>query len=267
MSSNDFLLKPLTQMYSYSFSIFRSFRLDCTVDTLRHRLIAVRNRFVENIIGDGSAFNQLTQSYVQKSVTIFNLFVSTTLPTVDDNNHALVKLPVKRTHHELLETQLNVWHLILLKRSGLEVNSNEYARIELDFAEFVCRDGVRCAAVFALLPSIDQLYFVIANRQSSFHPFATVKAFHILSILLFAPNAFESLTGLRRTTIDELLSLMRDASSDIEIDDVANAIWRFINGHLASDYMNLGAGDGDVMKQILTHVGHITQSYKSNELR
>lgn len=179
----------------------------------------------------------------------------------------LIKVSVTRTHHELLETQLNVWHSILLKRNGLEFNANEFARIELDFAEFVHRDDAMCNAVLQLLPTIDQLYFVIANRQSSFHPIATIKAFHILSISLHAPNAFETLAELRRMTIAELLPLMRDASNDLEIDDVANAIWKFINGHLGSDCINLDAVDDDVMKQLLTHVRHISQSDKSNELR
>lgn len=198
--------------------------------------------------------------------TIFNLFVSTTL-TSANNEKEIIKLPVERTHHELLETQLNVWHLILLKRNGLEITANEYARIELDFAEFVSRDDALSAAVFKLLPSIDQLYFVITNRHNSYHPFATIKAFHILSILLQAPNAFETDDGLKETTIGELLSLMGDASTDIEIDDVANAVWKFINGHLARKYIRLDLVDRDVMRQILAHVRHISQSHKSNELR
>lgn len=235
-------------------------------DTLCHRLVAVRNRFAENISGDGSAFNQLTQSYVQKSFTIFNLFVSTALASADGENKT-VKLSVQRTHHELLETQLNVWHLILLKRNRLQINTSEYARIELDFATFVSRDDTLSVAVLKLLPSIDQLYYVIANRQISFHPFATIKAYHILSLSLRTPNAFETLAGLRQPTIAELLPLMSEASNDLETDDVANAIWKFINAHLGIKHTHLDTVDGDVMKQILTRVRHISQSDKSNELR
>lgn len=203
---------------------------------------------------------------MQKSFTIFNLYVSAKLADVAAE-HETIKLPVKRTHHELLETQLNVWHLILLKRNGFEINSNEYARNELDLVEFVSGDDALCAAVVKLLPTIDQLYFLIANRQSSLHQFATIKAFHILSISLQTPNAFASLPGLRQTTVGTLLSLMRDASSDIEIDEVANAIWKFINAHLGSTSIHMNSVDGDLMGQILTHVRHISQSHKSNELR
>lgn len=248
------------------FNSIYSFRLEVT-DTLCHRLIAVRNRFAENISGDGSAFNQLTQSYVQKSFTIFNLFVSTALASLADGENETVKISVKRTHHELLETQLNVWHLILLKRNRLQINASEYARIELDFATFVSRDDTLSAAVLKLLPSIDQLYYVIANRQISFHPFATIKAYHILSLTLQTPNAFEKLAGLRQMTIAELLPLMSGASNDLETDDVANAIWKFINAHLGSKHIHLDTVGGDVMKQVLTHVRHISQSEKSNELR
>lgn len=194
------------------------------------------------------------------------MFVSITLSAVNSDNETIKRL-VKRTHYELLETQLNVWHLILLKQSGLNINSNEYARIEMDFAEYVSRDDVLSAAVIKLLPSIDQLYFVISNRQISFHPFATIKAYHILSILLETPVTFESLAELRQTTIAEQFSLMLEASSDIVSDDVSNAIWKFINAHLRCKHIYLDSVNGDVMKRVLTHVRNICQSYKSNELR
>lgn len=237
-------------------------------ETLNHRIVGARNRFADRIADGGSAFNQLTQSYVQKSFTIFNLFVSTALAIADVETKAeTVQIAVDRTHHELLETQLNVWHLLLLKRNDQLINLNEYARTELDFARFVGRDEALRAAVLKLLPSIRSLYFLIENRHNKFHPFATIKAYHILSLSLRPPNAFDQTADLRPMNIDELLPLMRDACSESEIDDVANAIWKFINAHLSCIRSKLGSVDGDVMRQILTHVRRIAQSEKSSELR
>lgn len=227
-------------------------------------LINVRRRFIENA-SDSNLYNRLTQSYAQKSFTIFNMLLSICLELTADDL-PVVNVKVSNTHHEVLETQLNIWHLMLLRGSDENLDCRDVSRYEIEFTNFVGRNEKFEKIVFKLLPSVHYLYTVMENRKQ-FYPFGTIKAYEILSLLLKSPAAFEENPELRRLSVDELLKAIRQLEDCDEIDEIKNPMWRFINAHLLHHQICFENFDNERLSLVLTSIKTNTQPYKSTILR
>lgn len=232
-------------------------------DSLHQQLYHTRDQIHEKLVHPNQ-YNGLTQSYVQKTFTVFSLILSSGCRQFNVNrNIPFVHNTVVHTHNELLETQLNVWHLIMLKLNHLEYSIQDFTKIEIDLVDYLHTNlNGEYEHVYKLLPSTCDLYYIINNRNL-FYPFGTIKAFHILSILLktYPLNEF------KKATLDELLQLMDSASNDMEIDEVCVAIWKYTNEQLNRECVNVQKIDSEKMENILTHIRHISLPYKSCELR
>lgn len=232
-------------------------------------LCHARDRIIENF-KNPSRYNSLTQPYIQKSFTLFSLATSVIVikqapfPGLGFEDR-MKQITVSSTSNELLETQMNILHLILMKKHKMEFNVDEYAKIEIDFVNFLLDENKVDASLLTLLPSIDNLYFILQHRNV-FYPFGTVKAYSILSIWM-RESEYYSESASHELSLDNLIKLMRSAATDSEIDEIANAICKFINGHLNAKYLNLNDANTEQLMDILMCVKHISQEYKSNDLR
>lgn len=227
-------------------------------------LLNVRRRFLTNA-SDSSLYNQLTLSYAQKSFTIFNILLSICIESVDEDV-PVVNVPVSNTYHEVLETQLNICHLMLLRESGESLDSRDVSPYEIDFTNFVGSNEKFKKFVFKLLPSAHYLYAIMENRKQ-FYPFEMIKAYEILSLLLQSPAAFEENSQLKRLSVDELLKIIRQLEDCDEIDEIKNSIWRYINAHLAHHQISFENFDNERLSLVLTSIKTNTQSYKSSIIR
>lgn len=229
---------------------------------MKENLIIVRNRFLEGL-SDASQYNQLTQSYVQKPFTIFNLLLSIILQSTEEDL-PVINVTVRNTPNELLETQLNIWHLMLLQREKKSFASQDFSRHEIEFVDFLGNDSKHQENVSKLLPPVSHLYYIIQNR-AHFYPFGFIKAYEILSLLLAPSNAFENCSDLKKVTIEQLLKMMLDMNN--EIDETIDPMWKFINAQLLHHRADvLGLND----EQLLTVVASIrsnTQAFRCASLR
>lgn len=183
-----------------------------------------------------------------------------------DENLPVVTIKILNTHHEVLETQLNVWHLILLRGSDESLDCRDVSRYEIEFSNFVERNEKFEKNLFNLLPSVHYLYTVMENRKQ-YYPFGTIKAYEILSLLLKSPTAFEVNPELRRLSVDELLKSIRQLEDCDEIDEIKSSMWRFINAHLSHHRISFQNFDNERFSLVLTSIKTNTQPYKSTILR
>lgn len=247
-----------------------SCRLSEIDESLINLLLSTRDKFVEHM-KNPNTYNRLTQAYIQKSFTILNLAVSAIVikefPHVaGDLDKHLSKITVSNTSNELLETQLNVLHLLILKTNKLEFNSDEYTSIEVDFVDFLLEYGNNNASTFLnLLPDSNDLYYILSQREL-FYPFGTVKAFSILSIWM---NHIESTDKIimKEIPLIDLIKLLQSAATDSEIDDISNAVCKFINGYFKAQHLNLATVSSVEFMDILMCLKHISQAYKTSDLR
>lgn len=183
-----------------------------------------------------------------------------------EENLPVLNVQVSNTHHEVLETQLNIWHLMLLRGSEDSSDSRDVYHYEIEFTNFVGSNEKLEKVVFNLLPAVHYLYTIMENRKQ-FYPFGTIKAYEILSLLLKSPAAFEQNSELRRLSVDELLQIIRQLEDCDEIDEIKNPMWRFINAHLSYHQISCENFDTEKLSFVLSSIKTNTQSYKSTIMR
>lgn len=179
----------------------------------------------------------------------------------------VVSVHVSNTHHEVLETQLNIWHLVLSRGSDESLDRRDVSRYEIEFTNFVAsNEKFKKVVVFKLLPPVHYLYTIMENRKQ-FYPFGTIKSYEILSLLLKLPAAFEECPALRKLSVDELLKIIRQLEDSDEIDEIKNPMWKFINAHLSYHQMSFENFDTERLSLVLTSIKMNTQPYKSTIMR
>lgn len=232
--------------------------------SLTHQLVAVRDRFLQSF-AQSNQYGQLTQSYVQKSFTIFNLLMAVNLEN-DKDELQLVPCNVSNTQTELIETHLNIKYLILCQSMKKPYDSHDFTRYELEFVNFFTRNSVNIAIISKLLPSITNLYHIIEHKPE-FYPFGVIKAYEILHMIIAANGAFERESELKRISINDLMDIMASTSNEEEVDDVTESMWKYISAHLNHCQMHPSHISTEQVRNIISHLKVTTQSYKSSSLR
>lgn len=215
------------------------------------KLNGIYAKYLTNI-NDGSTFNRLTESYIRKAFTIFELILS------QSKEYSTTEI-----QRETIITQLNILHLILLKSNDLPLPKQEFIKIEIDFADFV----IRYDDVERVLKSLPKFIDLKTSQylRNELHPFGTIKAFEIMSIMLKTPDTFHIRNELQHFTSIELLALMNEAADDDEIDEIAVAKWKFVNSVLI--HFDVGKFTKDEMKEILRNLRQISSPCKRSDLR
>lgn len=234
--------------------------------SLTHQLIAVRDQFLQSF-AQSNQYGQLTQSYVQKSFTIFNLIMAVNLEN-DKDELQLVPCNVFNTQNELIETHLNIKYLILCQSMKKPYASHDFTRYELEFVKFLTRNSINIAIISKLLPSITNLYQIIEHKPE-FYPFGVIKAYEILHMIVAANEAFERESELKRISINDLMDIMASTSDEEEkeVDDVTESMWKYISAHFNHCQMHPSHISREQIRNIISHLKAITQSYKSSSLR
>lgn len=164
--------------------------------------------------------------------------------------------------YEQSETTTNVLLLLLCRKHDIEYEKQDFSPQDIDFVSYLMEnDGTDTAKVYAQLPDVNMLYAIADNREV-FYPFGTIKAHTALSILI---NAQADLA--RQSSLEQILTLMESASTDQEIDDVANATWKYVNSILTSGQVELLTASDSQLAKVLLCLRHISQTYKSSDLR
>lgn len=219
----------------------------------------VRDSYVQNL-NISSQYDQLTQSYVQKPFTIFNLLLSINFEHKEDL--PLIPQIVSNTQSELLETQLNIKHLILQQKIRNSDANQDLARYEIEFVDYLNAKPHLKSKVHDLLPSITDLYYII-DHKNDFYPFGVIKAFEILSIILQSNENAK----LRQLTIDELLAMMKSTVDGEEIDEVCDSTWKYINAQLKQNHINILNIGSEAIVRIVSYARSMCHSHKLLSLR
>lgn len=240
-------------------------RMNPIDSVLMNSLVEVRDEFVKTF----AAYDQcglLTQSYIQKPFTIFNLLISSNL---EKDQHKLVGLPlitstVSNTQHELIETQLNIQFLLLSETQ--QFSGSDFSCYEIELGKYFERNHEMRENIMHLLLSLNNLYYVI-DHPKQFYPFGIIRAYEILSILIKAPDAFERYPELKTLTFSELEEIMTAASAEEGVDEVADSMWKFITAHLNHCQIDSTQIAAKQVSNIITHLRDITDGSKSSDLR
>lgn len=230
-------------------------------------LINVRNDFLKTF-AESDQYGQLTQSYVQKTFSIFNLLIASNLVNgqSDSNTLPVVSVGISNTQFELIETHLNIKYLLLCEFEKKSVDSSEFSRYEIELMRFLKRNPQTIERVSSLLPSITELYYII-EHPAPFYPFGVIKAYEILSILIAKVDAIESHRALKMLKINEMEHLILATNREEDVDDVADAMWKFIAAHLSLCQIHPSHVTIQQITNIIAHLRNITECYKSADLR
>lgn len=222
----------------------------------------IRDRFIEQFT-NGNQYGKLTQSYVQKAFTLFNLLLSINFAK-ESNQPPITNTLVSNTQKELIETQLNIKYLLLCQSYEKRVLSHDYSRYEIELVRFVAGNELHVKIIQNLLPSTKNLYSILHN-ENEFYPFGVIKAYEILSLLASTPDAFEVDSELNNLTAKQLLKLMATASEQEGIDEITEAMWKYISAQLKHiDPLQFTA---EQISNIILHLRNSAQSYRSPGLR
>lgn len=238
---------------------------------LFHLLIKIRNDFVDHFV-QSNQYGQLTQSYVQKSFTIFNLLVSSICFDDDRslvNDLQTVPVLVLNTQNEVIETQLNIQYLLLngSKLHELNASSHEFSRYEIELVRSLAQNDRFCSNAMKLLPSARDLYYIVAHPRQ-FYPFGVIKAYEILSILISFEGTFKGLSfDFKKLTFEELEKVIEATHEEDDVDDVAEAMWKYVIAHLNHCEMSLSSISTKQISNVMTHLRSITCCYRSSDLR
>lgn len=196
-------------------------------------LMDIPHKFVK-MCTESNQYGLLTQSYIQKSFTIFTLLISSNLEfdQKDHNDLSMVSLKVVNTQNELIETQLNIKYLLLSESLHESIADSDFSRYEIGLVEFFKRNQRADAIISRMLPSIKDLYHII-HHPKQFYPFGVIRAYEILSILINPDNAFEKHHELKRLTFKELEEIMAAANDEEDVDEVVDSMWKYISAHLS----------------------------------
>lgn len=236
-------------------------------ESLMQLLIDVRDNHVWTL-AHSNQYNQSTQSYIQKSFTIFNLLISSNIEqTQNGSNELPMILSVNsNTSNELIETQLNIKYLLLSQSHQRSLDSHDFSRYEIDLVRFFERNHRINTELSKLLPSINDLYYIISHPKQ-YYPFGVIRAYEILSSLLSLSDSFEKYAELKRLSINELEEIMDATKKEENVDDVADSMWKFITAHLNHCDIQPSNITTKQIANILAHLRNITQCYKSYSLR
>lgn len=228
-------------------------------------MIAIRDKFI-NQIAKCTQYGTLTQSYTQKAFTIFNLVLSINVEN-DPNQLPIISTVISNTQNELIETQLNVKYLLLCQSHDWVIQGYEYySRYETELVKFVAGNESQQKLMESLLPSTKDLY-VIMDNKNEFYPFGVIKAYEILSMLISATDAFTKDPELIKLKTDQLIEIMETASEQDGVDDITDAMWKYIIAHLKHIHIDRTHITNEQISSIVLHSRNSTQSYKSSSLR
>lgn len=227
--------------------------------------VDIRNEFVNHFV-QSNKYGQLTQSYVQKPFTIFNLLISSTcLCDGDenmDNRSQTIPVMVSNTQNELIETQLNIKYLLLNRSTLQKLNaSHEFSRYEIELVRFFDQNERYRANAIKLLPSIQDLYYIV-DHPRQFYPFSVIKAYEILSMLIAIDE-----NDLKKLTINELEGVIQATHQEDDVDEVAEAMWKFVIAHLNRCEINTSSISTEQISNLFVNLRSITCSYRSTDLR
>lgn len=208
---------------------------------------------------------QLTQSYVQKSFTIFNLIVSVSLLN-DADKLPMVSHGVSNTQNELIETHLNIKYLLLCQSMKKPICTHDFTLYEVELARFVARNSKISDSISQLLPSLTHLYYIIEHKRD-FYPFGVIKAYKILGLVISADDAFQRNSELTRIPIESLMDVMASTSDEEDVDEVIDSMWQFIAAHLSHCQLHSSHITTEQIRYIISHLRTTTQPYKSSSLR
>lgn len=227
-------------------------------------MIEVRDKFIQRT-SKFKEYGKLTQSYVQKSFTLFNLLLSVQLESDESETNELpiVSFVNSNTQTELIETQLNIKYLLLSHSMKKSISTHDFSCYELELVEFISRNSKSSENISKLLPSIANLYHVIEQKQA-FYPFGVIKAYEILSLII---STSECKTEIKQHTIGDLMEMMALTSDEEGVDDVAEAMWKFISAHLKHCRVHPSHVTIEQIKTIVAHLKLNTQAHKSSGLR
>lgn len=221
-----------------------------------NQLINVRDKFLQNF-AQSNQYGQLTQSYIQRTFTLFNFLLSANV----EEQVPIISVSVSNTQNELIETQLNLHYLFLCQSMQETIATNDFSYYEIELFKFFTRNH---NSVPKLLPSIKDLYYIVDHKRR-FYPFGVTRAYEILSLLIKKIDAFEN-SDLKRLSIGNLMEIMD--MIDVEgVDDVENSMWKFIMAHLKHCQLDPSHITKDQIKAIITHVRNSTKSFKSAVIR
>lgn len=223
-------------------------------------LLKLYTKFVNNF-QNSIGYNQLTQSYLRKSFTIFELLVSQFFPISQTISSC-------KTYEEI-ETNLNVLVLILCQKHHIGYEKQDFSQLEIDFVTYYLnQNNDKLDTIERHLPDSKDLYF-IAEKRNIFYPFGTIKAYTALSILINsqASIVWNDITVFKLINRKTILLLMKSVSNDTEIDDVAAATWKFINSILASGKVDLQNATENELSEIILYLRQISLSHKMPALR
>lgn len=229
-----------------------------------NQLIEVRDSFVRKFT-EFKQYDQLTQSYIQKTFTLFNLLLSVNLET-DENQLPVLSHSVFETQNEVIETQLNIKYLLLCQQLQKPTVAYDYSHYEIELVKFFERNHSNKQTIQQLLLSTRDLYHMIEHKLG-FYPYGVIKAYEILSFLISPPDAFENNPELLRLTFEQLLELMAAINDDDEVDDVTESIWKFITAHLKHYRIDPSCVTSDQMGNIISNLRYSTLPFKSSTLR
>lgn len=221
----------------------------------------IRGNFVGKF-AESNQYDKLTQSYIQKTFTLFNLLLSIYL---ENTQLPVLSHSVFNTQYELIETQLNIKYLLLSKPLPKSFATYDYSHYELELVKFIERNNFNEEKIQKLLLSTTDLYYII-NHKREFYPYGVMKAYAILSILISPDDSFND-PKLLKLTFDQLLDVMATTRDDEEVDDVTESIWKFITAHLKHYQVNPSQVSSEQMKNIISHLRYSTISFKSSNLR
>lgn len=225
----------------------------------------IRDKIINHFV-NCNQYGRLTQSYAQKAFTVFNLVLSINLENVP-NRLPIISTVVSSTQNELIETQLNIKYLLLCQSHERAIQSYDYySRYEIELMKFVAGNEMQQKIIESLLPSTKDLYVIMEN-QKAFYPFGMIRAYEILSILISATDAFEKDPELIPLTTDQLIEIMETTSEQEGIDDITDAMWKYVVAHLKHIQIDRSHVSKRQIASIVLHARQCTQSYKSSSLR
>lgn len=233
-------------------------------------LLDIRNEFFGHFLRFNQ-YGQLTQSYVQKPFTIFNILISSICCDGDgDSADDLQTVPVTvaNTQNEVIETQLNIQYLLL---KGLKLPeqsaSHKFSRYEIALVRAISPNDRYCSNAMKLLPSAGNLYYII-DHPRQFYPFGVIKAYEILSMLISSDGKFKSISfDLKRLTINRLEAVMSETHQADDVDDVAEAMWKYVIAHLNRCEVSQTSVSTEQISNMIIHLRSITCCYRSSHLR
>lgn len=235
-------------------------------------MVNVRNEFI-NHFGQSKQYGRLTQSYVQKAFTIFNLWISSKCVDKHDESigSKLQPIMVSNTQNELIETQLNIEYLLLSQSiSHKTVTINDFSRYEIGLIRSLDQNENNCKNVMKLLPSIQDLYYII-DHSLEFYPFGMIKAYQILSMQIALSDKSQTsfpAIEIKKLTINELEQLFQaGANQSNDVDEVAESMWKYVIAQLNRCEINSSSITIAQMANMIEHIKNITCCYRSSDLR